>query len=97
MSRVIFAESALRDIEDIWRFLALASEQAAERVVDDLVSRCERIADAPRQGRARDDLFPGVRGVVHLRFVILYTVRDGTVHVMRVVHGARDLDALFPI
>lgn len=96
MTRVIFADSALRDIEDIWCFLSLASDHAAERVVESVVSRCERIADAPRQGRARDDLFPVVRAVAHMRFVILYTVRDGKVHVMRVVHGARDLDALLP-
>ncbi len=36
-----------------------------------------------------------MRIAVHGRYVIVYRVRDETVQVLRIVHGARDLDALF--
>jgi plasmid stabilization system protein ParE len=32
---------------------------------------------------------------VHGNYLIIYRVRDEAVQILRVVHGARDLDALF--
>jgi toxin ParE1/3/4 len=44
-------------------------------------------------GRARDDLAPGLRSlVVQSKYLIFYRVLDKKVQVMRILHGARDID-----
>lgn len=63
----------------------------------ELVARCRRIADQPRAAPLRPDVGPGVRIVVMGAYLIIYVQQDdGAVQVERVVHGARDLDALDP-
>ena len=37
----------------------------------------------------------GRRIAVHGKYLIIYRVRNEIVQILRVVHGARDLDALF--
>jgi toxin ParE1/3/4 len=63
--------------------------------VRELRHRCARIGEFPHAGPPRPQWGEGVRIGVHGKYVIVYRVRDETVHVLRVVHGARDLDTLF--
>jgi toxin ParE1/3/4 len=46
-------------------------------------------------GRARDELAPGVRSFPFGRYVVFYVPRNDGVDVVRVLHGARDIDAGF--
>lgn len=68
----------------------------ADRFVDRLLSRCERIGDAPRGGRPRDDLEPGLRTVPFERTaVIAYQVEADRVLITNVFYGGRDFEALY--
>ena len=49
----------------------------------------------PMMGRARDELAPGVRSFPFGRYVVFYLPLDGGIDVVRVLHGARDIDAAF--
>jgi toxin ParE1/3/4 len=50
----------------------------------------------PRIGRSREDDFgPGYRSMPVEEYVIVYCVEDGDALILRVVHGRRDLEALF--
>jgi toxin ParE1/3/4 len=72
------------------------SFQAAERLVSTLTERFHLLAGYPYLGRARDgDLGAGRRSYVVGEYVILYRVDDGDVQILRVVHGRRDIEALF--
>ena len=54
------------------------------------------LAAFPYVGRARDDAFgPGCRSVAVGEYVIIYYVENVEVLILRVVHGRRDLEALF--
>jgi plasmid stabilization system protein ParE len=54
------------------------------------------LAGFPHVGRARDDDFgPGSRSVAVGEYVIVYCVENVEVLILRVVHGRRDLEALF--
>ncbi len=54
------------------------------------------LAGFPYVGRARDNDFgPGCRGVAVGEYVIIYCVENEDVLILRVVHGRRDLEALF--
>ena len=61
----------------------------------DIALRCRRIGEFPHAGAPRPHWGEGIRIAVHGRCVIVYRVGNETVQVLRVVHGARDLDALF--
>ena len=55
------------------------------------------LARHPYMGRRRDgDLRPGLRSLSSGDYVIIHSVaEDDTVQILHVVHGSRDLGALF--
>ena len=53
------------------------------------------LATQPMMGRARDELAPGVRSFPFGRYVVFYMPLDDGIDVVRVLHGARDIDAVF--
>ncbi|NVP56373.1 type II toxin-antitoxin system RelE/ParE family toxin [Mycoplana rhizolycopersici] len=93
---VILSPQAARDIEDIGDYIYTQNAHAALRFVSALRSRLDKIADAPRGGVRRTDIGDGIRSVPFRRYVIFYTVpSDDEVRIERVLHGARDIDAVF--
>jgi toxin ParE1/3/4 len=70
--------------------------EVASRFVDSITECFLLLSRHPYAGRARnDDLGPGRRSFPIGEYVIVYSVRDSDVLVLRVVHGRRDLLALF--
>jgi len=64
-------------------------------VVSSITERFYLLARHPQAGRARDDdLGPGRRSFPVKRQIIVYTIVDGDVLILRVAHGSRDLKAL---
>ena len=93
-----FAPRAETDLDDIWYYVAKESGsiEIANRLIDTLTDRFLMLAGFPYVGRARDDDFgPGCRSVAVGEYVIVYCVENVDVLILRVVHGRRDLDALF--
>ena len=89
---VTFAPAAAQDIEEIGDYIHAENPAAAARLISALRARCRRIADVPRGGAPRHALWPGLRSIAFLSYVIL----DGdNARVERILHGARDLDAIF--
>jgi toxin ParE1/3/4 len=54
-----------------------------------------RIGEFPGACPRRPQRGEGIRIAVHGNYLIVYRERDETVQILRVVHGARDLNALF--
>lgn len=86
---------AASDILDIWDYIADDSIEQADRWVDRLDEKLELIATQPLIGRARDELEEGLRSFPFGRYVIFYALVEGGVDVVRVLHGARDIDEIF--
>ena len=95
MPRVTRRPLAEADIFEIWDYIADDSLAAADRWVDRLDEQFRLLAAQPMMGRARDELAPGVRSFPFGRYVVFYVPRDGGIDVVRVLHGARDIDAVF--
>jgi toxin ParE1/3/4 len=92
------APRAETDLEDIWYYVAQESGsiETANRLIDTLTNRFSMLAGFPYVGRARDDDFClGCRSVAVGEYVIVYCVEYEEVLILRVVHGRRDLEALF--
>lgn len=95
MPRVTRRPLAEADIIEIWDYIADDSLAAADRWVDRLDEQFRLLAAQPMMGRARDELAPGVRSFPFGRYVVFYVPLDDGIDVVRVLHGARDIDAVF--
>jgi toxin ParE1/3/4 len=92
MTRRPLAEA---DILEIWDYIADDSVAAADRWLDELDAKFNLLATQPMMGRVRDELEPGMRSFPFGRYVIFYMPIDEGIDVVRVLHGARDIDAVF--
>ena len=89
------AGRARRDILKIWEYIAQDNERAADRFIDLLTHYFQLLGDNPRAGRRRDELQPGYRSFPVGEYLILYRIAEPGVCIMHVVHGRRDIQALF--
>ena len=94
--QIRFSEVAQQDLRDIWRGLAEYSGlDFADRSLATIESKFQLLAQFPRSGRVRDDLLIDLRSYPAGDFIIFYRILEPTVEVVRVLHGRRDIDAIF--
>ena len=86
---------AASDLEEILVFIGEDSLEAARRACAKLLDHCRKLANAPRLGRERPELGEGVRSWPVGNYVILYRTNRSHTVVLRMLHGARDLNELF--
>lgn len=99
MKQFRLSPQAETDLDEIWEWVAIQSGTAkiATAVVSQIVEHLWTLARFPHVGRKRDtDLRPGLRSFTAGDYLILYRMdkRRGVL-VLRVLHGARDIPALF--
>ena len=60
--RTVFTPEAERHLVDLYRYIAANGyPETAARFTDSIAAFCEDIATLPLQGKARDDIRPGLR------------------------------------
>lgn len=95
--KVEYRESASGDLAAIFRHIAEASgsPDIALKFVLRIEDRCQNIGNAPRGGRPRDDIAPGLRTVpFEHSAVIAYLVSDDLVRIVNIFYGGRDYETL---
>ena len=95
MPSIIQRPEAAADLLEIWLHIAPQNLAAADRLADRIDSQCNRLAEMPRLGRARDDLAEGLRSFTMGNYVLFYVPLDDGIELIRVLHGARDFAQLF--
>lgn len=87
----------MADLVALHRWVRDEADQAtADDYLDRVEARIATLADFPARGTPRDDLAPGLRTLAfERRLIIAYGVTEGTVTILRVVSGARDLGTVF--
>jgi toxin ParE1/3/4 len=93
------APRAESDLDDIWYYVAKESSsiEIANRLIDSITARFFLLARFPYMGRSRDEDFgPGSRSFAVGEYVIVYGVEGENVLILRVAHGRRDIEVLFP-
>lgn len=95
MTRVTHTRQARQDLFSIWSYIAEDSPAAADRLLDAIDEKCALLADHPRLGPARPDLAPDLRYLPVGSYLILYREIATDVEIVRVLHGARNLNAIF--
>jgi toxin ParE1/3/4 len=94
MPRVTRAPIVDTDLLEIWLYVAQDNVEAADRLLDRIDACCRTLAKAPRAGRAREELGPGVRSHPVGRYVIYYRKVSAGIEVIRVLSGYRDISSL---
>ena len=96
MRRIRVSKDAERDLDQIWIHVATnASEETANRFIDRLTSPLPLLARNPRLGRSRDEIQPGLRSLPVDDYVVFYQVMLQGILILRILHGARDIDTVF--
>ena len=82
---------ALADLDDIWRYSAETwSIARADRYIDDLVRMFDTIAAIPTLAPERSEFKPPVRIHVYESHLIVYTITEDHVAILRLLGGRQD-------
>jgi len=95
MARISWSPKSLRQLDEIAEYIALDSPMQAKRVVQQILTKAERLVIFPESGAVAPEFPDGsVREILAFRFRILYRFvkEDNLVRIVGVVHGARLLN-----
>ncbi len=95
MPKYIITRQADEDINEIVAYIATDNFGAAMALYDRLLDLFEMLADNSNAGRERPELKEGLRSFPDGNYLIFYRLWAGNIAIVRVLHGARDLDELF--
>lgn len=91
MARVIWAPSALEDIDAVADYIARDSADLAALFTARLIEATNRLGDLPRSGRIIPEIGdPSCREISYGSYRIMYRIEGDEVWTTGVVHGARD-------
>ena len=87
--RVRWLRRALRNLEEEADYIARDDPQAAAQVVERIATSVDLLASQPALGRT--GRVPGTRELIitGTPYIVPYRVREDTVEILRVFHGAR--------
>jgi len=92
MGRLKFTPLARSDLRDIRDYIAQDNPEAAVRYIHILKQKCELLAENPGMGTKREE-YLGLYKFPVGNYLIFYRPRDIGIEVIRILHGARDVDA----
>jgi|HubBroStandDraft_1064217.scaffolds.fasta_scaffold482218_2 toxin ParE1/3/4 len=72
------------------------AEIASYKLLTTIRARCQMLCTFPQAGKRRSDLpLPGLWGYPVKPYVIFYQIQPETLLLVRVLHGKRDIEAVF--
>jgi toxin ParE1/3/4 len=101
MPRIFLHDQAKADLEEIADYIARDNFMAAQLIFPAVWEATVQLARMPGMGRAREfenQELAGVRSWVirgYENYLIFYRPVPGGISVLRIVHGARDLEQIF--
>ena len=92
MANYVISRPAQTDIDEIVAYIAEDNLDAALAFEARLTQLFRMLANNPKSGRERPELMEGLRSFPAGSYLIFYRMWAGKIAVVRVLHGARDLD-----
>ncbi|MCA1616030.1 MAG: type II toxin-antitoxin system RelE/ParE family toxin [Acidobacteria bacterium] len=88
--RVFWTDAALGQLEATRDYFARTSPEYAQRLVERLITRSERIAGFPRSGRMVPEYeIDEVRQVVEGSHRIIYLIKEDQIEILALIHTSR--------
>jgi toxin ParE1/3/4 len=95
LNQVEYSKHALSDLESIWAYIALDSETQANKLMIGFAKKFKRLLNFPQLGKRRNDLIVGLRSFPIGKYLIFYQETTNGIEIVRVIHGARDIEQSF--
>jgi toxin ParE1/3/4 len=95
LKRLRILPQAVADLDTIWLHIARDDPDAADGIIDHFTERFAALCDFPHLGAACPEIAENLRRTPTRGYVIFYSVTGQTLVIERVLHGARDIEALF--
>jgi addiction module RelE/StbE family toxin len=88
--RVFWTDAALGQLESIRDYFARTSPEYAQKLVERLVNRSEKVADFPRSGRMVPEYeIDEVRQVIEGQYRIIYLIKEDQIEILALIHTSR--------
>jgi toxin ParE1/3/4 len=96
MAKYILTEPADTDLDEILSYVAKENIDAALALNDKFTNRFEMLAENPKAGRERKEFRHDARSFPEGNYLIICRlISPEDIEILRVLHGARDLDEIF--
>ncbi len=95
MARYWISPLAEQDLEAIGDFIAQDNPHRAITFIVELRNQCARIAANPKACRSRPGLGTNIRSFAYGNYVIFFQENPDTICIVRVLHGAMDIENRF--
>ena len=79
----------------VFEDIAEDSENRADAFIDSIDRKLHELADSPHIGRSRSELLAGLSSFPFGRYIIFSLIIPGGIEIVRVLHGARDIEPQF--
>jgi toxin ParE1/3/4 len=93
--KIVLTPQARADLVDIWAYIAVDNMKAADGVLTSINDRIDMLADSPEIGHRRDEISAGLRSFPESKYVIFYRPIRDSIQIIRILHGARDIETIF--
>ena len=93
--RIRYRRRAEADLLNIYETIAIHDPRAADRLIDRIRTSVMRLRQYPESAQVREALGGTIRTIPVSSYVVYYRVDRDRVHIIRVLHSARNAGALF--
>ena len=95
MTSYILAPETVRDLHDLWDYIAAENVDAADRMIDTLFAAFEQLAAMPGLGHTREDLTDQpLRFWTVGAYLVIYRAERIPIEIVAVTRGGRDIPRL---
>lgn len=95
MPELLISPEAEIDLLEIWLYIAEDSLKNADRFQDKLVSKASKLSESSEIGKDRPELGKGLKSFPVDRYMLYYRASQTGIELVRILHGSRDVQALF--
>ncbi len=88
-------KEAEEDLLQLWIYIAQDNETAANHIYDQIEQKSLLYAENPEIGRTRHEVRTSLRSFVIAPYTVFYQPIDDGIILVRVLHGSRDVRAIF--
>ena len=88
--RLVYSADAVRDLDQIWEFLAPRSLSGAQHVLEAIHAAANRLKQFPDLGRAGQDTRTRELVLPAYPYLLVYRVEGTNLAILRVYHTVRD-------
>ena len=92
---LLFTPLAEQDLEAIGNYIARDNPRRALTFIREIRQQCKQISERPTTYLLRSEVGENIRSRVFGRYIIYFAAIDESVRIVRILHGAMDVNSNF--